>query len=37
MSAYTLPHLPKVACPSKRDCAGFLGTAFILAALFIWG
>lgn len=32
-----LPHLPKVTCPDRHEVVGFLGTALILAALFVWG
>lgn len=31
------PHLLKHLCPDKHEVIGFLGTALILATLFVWG
>ena len=30
-------NLPKGFCPNKPDVTGFLGTAWILSSLFVWG
>ena len=38
MSVRSLPrlHIPKDIRPDKQEVTGFLGTALILAALFVW-